>query len=313
MTTLPPDWALRARLRLRHLQLLVALDEARNLNRAAEALNLTQPAASRLLAEVERIAGGTAFERNARGMELNPLGRILVRHARIVLLDLTRAAEEVNDLRSGLGGTVTIGAVTGPAVDLVLRALELARETTPRLNVTVEVETTPRLIADLLQGRYDFVLSRMAPGLDPSLIEYLPVSEEELALLVRAEHPLAGRRRISMDDIQAFPWVLQPPGTLLRHAVDQLFNSLSLPPPQPALNTSSVLLTLAFLARGDAIGVMSASAAEILAGRGQFTRLPLPAEAVELSVEPYGIVRLRERPLPPPALRVLEALRSLTG
>jgi DNA-binding transcriptional LysR family regulator len=313
VSVLPPDWAFRSRLRLRHLQLLVALDDARNLNRAAAALHLTQPAASRLLAELEHIAGAAAFERRARGMEPNALGRILVRHARILVLGFARAAEEMNDLRSGLGGTVAIGAVTGPAVEVVPRALEIARAENPRINVTVEVETTPRLVAELLQGRFDFVLSRLVPDLDPSLIEYVPVDREELALLVRAGHPLTASRRVTMEEITAFPWVLQPPGTLLRHQVDLLFNSLSQPPPRPALNTSSVLLTLAFLLRGDSIGVISAPVASILAGHGQFARLPLPAEAVDLAVEPYGIVRLRDRPLSAQALRMLEIVRSLTG
>ncbi len=116
-----------------------------------------------------------------------------------------------------------------------------------------------------------------------------------------------------MEEITADPWVLQPSGMLLRHQVVLLFNGLSQSSLRPVLNTSTVLLTLAYLLRGDPIGVISAPVGSILARQGQFARLTLPAEAVNLAVESYGMVRLLDRPLSAQALRMLEIVRSLTG
>ena len=76
------DRVLRSNLRLRHLQLLVALDELRHLGRAADFLALTQPAVSKMLAEVERMYGVALFTRSARGTEPTPAGRLVVRFAR---------------------------------------------------------------------------------------------------------------------------------------------------------------------------------------------------------------------------------------
>jgi len=111
---LPPDWFVRARLKLRHLQLLVALDEQRNLGRAAASLSVTQPAASKLLAEVETMLGTVLFERLPRGMEPNLYGEVLIRRARSVLIELEAAATELGAMRAGSTGRVTVGAVTGP-------------------------------------------------------------------------------------------------------------------------------------------------------------------------------------------------------
>ena len=105
--------------------------------------------------------------------------------------------------------------------------------------------------------------------------------------------------------------MLQPPGTLLRRRVDLLFLRLGLPLPGRMLNTSSVLLTLANLSRSDAVGVISASVANIFAPKGQFRRLPPLRDVPHLAVEPFGLIRLRERPLSPPAQRLFGAVEGL--
>src|ERR1700712_3870748 len=92
---LPPDWFIRARLKLRPLQLLAALDDQRNLARAAATLSVTQPAASKLLAEIETMLGTILFDRLPRGMEPNLYGEVLVRRARSVLIELEAAAKEL--------------------------------------------------------------------------------------------------------------------------------------------------------------------------------------------------------------------------
>src|SRR4051794_41408294 len=89
--SLPPNWFLRARLKLRHLQLFMALDEHRNLHRAAANLNLSQPAASKLLSDFEEALGFPLFERHARGIEPNRYGELMIRHARVILSELAVA------------------------------------------------------------------------------------------------------------------------------------------------------------------------------------------------------------------------------
>lgn len=308
---LPPDWFARFRLKLRHLQLLASLDETRNLNRTAEALGVTQPAASRLLAEIERIVGEPVFLRRPRGLVPNALGEVLARRARTVLMDLTQAAAEMNSLRGGLGGAIAVGAVTGPAVDILSRAVEAVQRSSPGLQITVEVDTSAPLVAHLLEGRLDFVLARLPPEMGPDAILYREAAEEELCFLVRAGHPLLHRRGLALRDLLDLPWVLQPPGTLLRRRVDLLFLRLGLPLPGRMLNTSSVLLTLANLSRSDAVGVISASVANIFAPKGQFRRLPPLRDVPHLAVEPFGLIRLRERPLSPPAQRLFGAVEGL--
>jgi DNA-binding transcriptional LysR family regulator len=217
----------------------------------------------------------------------------------------------MNELRGGTGGTLAVGAVTGPAVDLVGRAVDTVQQQWPRLQVTVEVDTSAPLVARLVEGRLDFVLARVPPDAEPEALSYREIGEEELCFLVRAGHPLLRRRALSLADLRGFPWVLQPPGTLLRRRVDLLFMRLALPMPERVLNTSSVLLTLATLARGQGIGVISASVAEVFAPKGQFQRLPPLRDAPHVAVEPFGLIHPRGRPLSPPAQRLFAAVEAL--
>ena len=111
------------RLMMKHLRLIVAVAEHTQLTIAAQALGMTQPAASRMLAEAVAQVGAPLFERNARGMVLTDVGEALARRARNVLDEIADAAEEVERLRTGRGGLVRIGAVTGAAEPVVARLI----------------------------------------------------------------------------------------------------------------------------------------------------------------------------------------------
>ena len=267
---LAPDWFARARLKLRHLQLLVALDELRNLNRAAQSLGLTQPAASRLLAEVEQMVGGAVFERRPRGVEPNALGEVLLR-----------------------------------------RAVEAMQRDTPGLQVTVEVEPSARLIEGLRRGRLDLALARIPAGVQAGELDYREVGEEELCFLVQDAHPLLGRERIGLADLLGFTWLLEPAGSLLRQAVEMLFARHGLPMPGRVINTASILLNLAALGRSDAVSVVSAPVAAMLGAQGRFRRLPPLREAEFFAVSPYGLIRMRDRPLSPAAARLQAVLEPM--
>ena len=116
MSPLPHDWFMRVRLKLRHLQLFIALEDLRNLHRAAERLGMSQPAASKLLGELEGQLGLALFERHPRGITPNWYGETVIRHARGILSSLHQAGDELNALQAGSAGSVSVGTVMAPAV-----------------------------------------------------------------------------------------------------------------------------------------------------------------------------------------------------
>jgi DNA-binding transcriptional LysR family regulator len=107
------DAALLMRLRTRQLLLLEALGREHNLGRAAAALGMSQPAATKLLQQAEDALGVRLFTRLARGMEPTPTGEVLIRFARQSLVDFGFAREQMAALRSGLRGRLRLGSVPG--------------------------------------------------------------------------------------------------------------------------------------------------------------------------------------------------------
>lgn len=294
----PGDKLLRAGLKLRHLMMLVALDDHRKLHRAADAMNLSQPAASKMLAEIERMVGVPLFERLPRGIEPTWYGEALVRRSRTVLAELGQAGAEIAALRVGEGGSVAIGTVTSPAAETVVDAIEIVRRRMPRVQISVVVDTSDILASQLLASRLDFVIARIPPGMDASPFDYREVSEEHACLMVRSEHPLAGRDVVEPEDLYDRDWALQPRGSLLRRSVEAMLRRHGVPPPERVINTPSVMMGLVLAAKTDAIVPIAVPVADLFVGPGRFRKLPL---SEPLTVEPYGLIRAAGRPLSPAA------------
>src|SRR5690349_18057761 len=148
-------WFLRARLKTRQLLLLIAIGEEGNIHRAAENLRMSQPAASKLLKDLEDVLGLTLFERLPRGMRPTWYGETMIRHARIALASLTQAGNELEALKTGRFGEVSVGAITGLAVTLLPHAIAIVTRDHPDLRVQLAIESSDVLIERLAQSKLD--------------------------------------------------------------------------------------------------------------------------------------------------------------
>ena len=191
------DRVLRSNLKLRHLQLLVALDQFRHLGRAAEFLSQTQPAVSKSLAEIERMFGLELFLRSTRGTEPTPFGEAVVRFARSVLSDFARTRDEIAAVASGAAGRVGVGAMVVAMPGLVSRAVDLLKQRSALTTVYVEEGDLTRLLPRLRLGEVDLFVGRLEPGYAAPDLETEALYEEPMRIVARPDHPLAGRRRPS--------------------------------------------------------------------------------------------------------------------
>ncbi|MEY4697380.1 MAG: hypothetical protein RIT14_1808, partial [Pseudomonadota bacterium] len=233
------DNFLRRGLKLSHLRLLAALQESGQLTLAADRLAIAQPAASRLLAEIERITGQPVHTRTGRGLTLTPMGQALAHRAARVVTELRDAEREMAEIANGQSGHVRIGSVTGPALDRVLPALRTARLALPAVTAEVVVAPSDLLGQQLLTGRLDFAIGRMPDGLEGQLDLSAPIDVEPVALMVRRGHHLAMQPRLSPMDLMAFDWVMPSPDALLTRTVIARIKALGLPTPPQRLSTSS--------------------------------------------------------------------------
>jgi DNA-binding transcriptional LysR family regulator len=207
------DAALLLRLRTRQLLLLEALGRELNLGRAAAALGMSQPAATKLLQQAEEALGTPLFTRLARGMEPTPSGEVLIRFARQALVDFGFAREQMGALRSGLRGRLRIGSVPGALPELLAPALAAYKRQHPRVAVSVLVETSDVMLGSLERGEADLVLGRPTEAHTDDELEIRPLLAEPHVVVVRAGHPLLAQAQVTLADLVRWPWVLQPPGS----------------------------------------------------------------------------------------------------
>lgn len=303
------DELLSRGIKLRQLALLVAVERSGQLSRAAAIMNMTQPAASRMLGDLERIVDAALTRRHSRGVSLTPAGERLAERARAMLRDLDFAGREVRDIDRGRVGSVHLGSVSGPSLDLVLpvvRSLELSE---PRLRVKIEVGSSDRLAAELLAGDLDLYLGRVPDRMDATPFDLTPIGPEALSLIVRSDHPLLAKPGCDLNDCLQYDWVMQPLGSVLRGTVERYLLDRGLGLPHTVIATGSLMLTLAFVLRSQAVGVMSQPAARLFSELESAAITALPV-APDLSVAPYSIVTLRDRAPTPAAQIFLKVLRD---
>ena len=181
------------------LRLMAALNEAEGLARSAERIGISQPAASRLLAEMEDLLGLRLHVRQGRSLRLTQAGEALARRAARIQIELTDAAREVAEAATGNAGTIRVGAVTGPALSIVMPAIIELQDSHPEIHVEVTVATSVLLCDQLRSGSLDFVLAR--PGPSDTMLEPRLIGDEPLSVAVRRGHPLLLRPEIHLGDL----------------------------------------------------------------------------------------------------------------
>ena len=292
----------RRGLKMTHFRLFAVLAQTGQISAAAATLAISQPAASRLAAEAERITGVTLYERTSHGIMLTAPGRAFANRARRLLREVDDAERELGEILQGNAGTVHIGSVTGPAFEHVLPAIRQACVHLPRVKVNVEVSTSDVLNAGLVEGNLDFILARLPAGRDPRQFEARFIGPEPVSLIVRREHPLLRRPEAAMQRLMEFDWVLPPEGALLRTTVENALLARGMPLPAKMLSTSSFLLTIVTVNQTNAIAPVAASVALFFASQsGMGSAIRELSVDLSLEVPPYALITMADRELTPAA------------
>lgn len=293
------------RLKPAHLDLLLRIAETGQLQRAAQMVGMSQPAASRILTEIETRAGGALFDRHPKGMAMTTLGTLCVRHGKVILEEYQALDREATRVAAGEIGHVRVGAVTGPAVGVLVPALRQIRVASPDLDLTIEVGPSTELVRGVVEGRFDFVISRLPAEHDSRDFRLYPARSEEVSLLVNPDHPLAGVPNLSLGQLSGFEWVVQDLGSPIRSAVETAFHLRGEAPPKRITNSSSLLVVLSLLEDPRLIAPQAREVGMMLTEgplQARLTRLDLREP---ISVTPCFVIRDRYRPLSTAAENVL--------
>lgn len=277
-------------LTLRHMRLLVALEDLRQVGRVATALNISQPAVSKALAEIESGVGVALFERTPRGMVPTTHGACLLRYAHLMTNEIARAVDELTGIEQGIAASLAVGATFGAGTGYLLNAAILqARQRLPELTVTVGEGMREHLLRQLRTGRLDLVVGTVGDSVAPADLDCTPLYIDAPAIVCGMRHALAARRKPTWDALVAQTWVLPPRTTRVRAAIEALFRTTGAVRPRVLAETLSLDLILELLAQGSALSVLPQHLARRLAMAGQVRTLDVDTPGLVMPISVFSL------------------------
>lgn len=267
--------ALHPAIRLRHLATFVAVARTGSVSKAAKSLNVTQPAVSKTLRELETLLSASLFERANRAVTLTRFGALFLRHAEAGLGSFDEGARALNAARDPSSLPLRIGALPTVSSRLMPEAVRLFLA--EGLGAVPRIVTGPNdhLLHLLREGHLDIVIGRMADPDAMAGFHFQPLYSEPLCLAVRAGHPLLQPGRLKPAEIAACLLLLPPPGSVIRRTVDRFLLSSGIPAPSKIVETVSLAFGRAFLKESDAVWFISEGVVSHEIAEGSLARLPL--------------------------------------
>ncbi|UYG00764.1 LysR family transcriptional regulator [Halomonas sp. GD1P12] len=284
--------SLTTRLRYKHLLMLSTLGKRRNLHQTAASMYMSQPAATRMLSEIERIFGCQLFERTPRGMQPTGLGDMLIEFADNALARLDRCAEEMHRYQLGGRGQLTVGAIMGAAPDLVAQSIIEMKRLRPLLQIRLMGETSDQLIELLEQGKVDIAIARYATSIQHNQFDFEPLGNENMITVVRSEHPLThGSPPPLKELLETWPWILQPISTPARQVMEKELEIEGLVSPKDIIECGSIFAALQLVQKSDALLMMAESVLADYLAAGLIKKLPL---ILGRTLPPFGLLTRKD-------------------
>ena len=300
--------ALMGRLRIRQLNLLIALDEHRSLHRAAAALSITQSAASKSLAEVESMIEAPLFERSKSGIVPNQLGQCVIRYARLLRTDLGALCQEIAEIRSGRGGRIAVGAIMGAIPGLLVPTINWLHARQPNLSIEVVEGGSDHLLSLLDEGRLDLAIARTTVSPNPAQYNYQPLEDEPTSIVVGYTHPQIRTKQMTLRELEKYHWVTYPSRMPIRALLERELDLAGLTMPGNPIETASTFATVTLLQnRADLVSLLPTAVAQFFAAHRMLRILPIRLTA---RIQTFGIVTRRGGALSPAAAEAVRLLRE---
>jgi DNA-binding transcriptional LysR family regulator len=196
---------------LRQLEIFLAIAEHEHVTRAAQAIGVSQSAASTALAELERAIGVALFEREGRGLRLNDRGALLAAEARGIVERVTSLADVVRQADDGMAGELRLGASTTIGIYLLPARVGAFRQQHPGARVHLQVANSEQICAWLQAREIDLGLVE-GPVCGPG-VHIEPWLEDRLTIFCAPDFPLPVGEPLRWQDIEACPWILRESGS----------------------------------------------------------------------------------------------------
>ena len=295
------------RLKLKQLRLLVAVEKFGSIQHAARELQISQPAATKLIQDLELDFEAQLFQRTNRGVVPTDHGEALIRHGKLILAQISNAAQELDDISEGSSGRVVVGTLLAAAPILLPTAIRTVMSERPNVAIKVVEGTNDALMPALYAGELDMIVGRLPVYRARAKLVQETLFDERVVAVAGRQHPLAAEKDLQFSDIKPYGWILPPPETTLRRQINQYFVSRDQYIPATVLESVSYVANRALFQQLDLVGLLPEHVATHDIREGLLVALDW---VVPFGRGPVGISYRGPDTLSPAATEFLAALRA---
>ena len=296
------------RLKLRQLEVLIAVAQAGNMARAAEQLAITQPVISKTIADLESTVGMRLLDRSRRGVELTLYGQALFDRSVAIFNDLDTGIAELETLSDPTAGELRIGSSDAVAAGMLTVIINRLSRQYPRLRfeVTLGGGLIDLQYRELQTRSLDLVIGRL-PSTIPESIDVTLLYHDPSFVVAGAKNEWVRRRRIDLADLTRESWCLPSlenhPWSLIADA----FKNRGLDLPRRIVTTRSVQLLTGLVETGQFLTILPRT---VLNFRPNGVSLKIVPAKLGMQTYPIGIATLKDRTLKPAAATLFIAGRN---
>ncbi len=295
-------------LNVRQMLDLLAVVDHEGVTPAAKALNVSQPALTRSIRQLEDTLGVPLLEREGRGVVPTRFGISLARHARTIEAELRHATRDIEDLRNVETGHLVIGASPVGSAMLMGPALARLRARMPGLSIVVRSDGLDAMFDRLERGEVDLVVGSFARGEKRERLVEEVLFQNPLSVIVRAGHPLTRRAGLDFSDLADEDWIMTRGSAAIRELIANEFRFEGMDMPPFAVETDDVLCIRSLLLSGNFV---NANPAELFATeieRGVLRVLPIRWHG---GARPIGFTLREHGTITPAMAAFIEELREV--
>lgn len=295
---------------VRSAQVLIECARRGSLGRAAVALNMTQPAVTRMLQRVEQGFGIALFTRTTRGVVPTAYGEAILPYAELVVSEISNAEDMIRQMRGASLGVVRVGGVGSVVGNLLVNAITAMRDSHPSVQFHIVEELEDKLLDDLKAGTIDIAVSP-EPYVDDEITLATPETlHDRVSTFARCGHPALAQDQVTLAEAARLDWAMPPLGTPVVREWLRRFHGAGLEPTPPCLMSRSVPTLKAAILASDMVCWMPEPlvAEEIKQG----TICAIPCSALDWQ-RSFRVWRRKRGLMTPPTQILLRHIRELAG
>jgi len=303
------DQHVRRRLKLRHLESVVAVANTGSMAKAATVLAISQPAVSRAIADAERTLGVRLFERSSQGVEPTQYGRALVSRGVAAFDEIAQGIKDIASLADPTAGELWIGSTPGLSEGGILAAINQLQRKHPRIVFHVVPCGVPQVYEHLRERRIDLGYADIREDAPQDDLEAEVLFDDTLAVVASPSSPWTRRRKIRLAELVDEPWTWPEAGTLLDSLITAAFSASGVRPPRATVYADAINLRTRLAETGSFLAVVPASTMRFSTRQASVKVLPVDLPETRRRI---GIITLKTRAVSPLARRFIESAREAT-